>query len=65
MNGKKHEFWNSRATLGACSVTYDTNLKQIEMRTILNLIPSSSSVLDVGCGDGSTLIKLVKEKIVF
>ncbi len=60
MNERKHEFWNSRATLGARAGTYDTNLKQIEVRTLCEHIRPNSSVLDIGCGNGETLIELSK-----
>lgn len=57
----KLEFWNSRAQLGETAGTYDFPLKDLEMKLILQTIPAGSSVLDVGCGNGETLIKLACE----
>ena len=42
----------------------DINKVKLEYRVILDLIPSGSSVLDLGCGDGELLNLLVKTKNV-
>ena len=41
------------------------NLKmKQEFKVIANLLPNNTRVLDVGCGDGSLMNFLVKEKIL-
>ena len=42
----------------------DINKVKLEYRVILDLIPSGSSVLDLGCGDGELLNLLIKTKNV-
>jgi methionine biosynthesis protein MetW len=44
------------------SETIDVNKVKLEYRVIADLIPSGSSVLDLGCGDGELLNLLVKTK---
>jgi ubiquinone/menaquinone biosynthesis C-methylase UbiE len=56
------EFWNSRAELGANAGSNDFIIKDLETKEILNEIESNSNVLEVGCGNGETLIKLAIEK---
>ena len=58
----KLEFWNSRAALGEVAGTFDFPLKDLELRLVLDRVPSGASVLDVGCGNGETLMRLVLEK---
>lgn len=58
----KLEFWDSRAQLGGTAGTYDFPLKHLELQQILEIIPAGASVLDSGCGNGETLIKLAQEK---
>ncbi len=59
---RKLEFWNSRARLGEAAGTNDVPLKTLELRTILDRIQPGSSVLDVGCGNGDTLVRLALER---
>jgi SAM-dependent methyltransferase len=57
-----HEFWNDRAQYGQNAGTNDFMLKELEERVLLARIPERATVLDVGCGNGSTLIRLAREK---
>lgn len=59
---KIKEFWNERAKLGQLAGTNDFLLKNLEQALILNTIKENSRILEVGCGNGDTLIKLAKEK---
>jgi ubiquinone/menaquinone biosynthesis C-methylase UbiE len=56
------EFWNERAQYGQNAGTNDFMLKHLEEAVLLERIPPGADVLDIGCGNGSTLIRLVKEK---
>jgi ubiquinone/menaquinone biosynthesis C-methylase UbiE len=58
---KKLDFWNSRAELGEIAGTNDFPLKDLELKLIHQRITRDSSVLDVGCGNGDTLLSLVRE----
>lgn len=58
----KLDFWNSRAELGEVAGTFDFPLKNLELKLILDRVPAGVSVLDVGCGNGETLLRLVQEK---
>lgn len=40
------------------------NERRLDLDAIVELIPARSSVLDLGCGDGSWLVRLVAEKQV-
>jgi ubiquinone/menaquinone biosynthesis C-methylase UbiE len=60
-NPKKLDFWNSRAELGEIAGTNDFPLKDLELRLIHEKIARGSSVLDVGCGNGDTLLSLASE----
>ena len=58
---QKLEFWNSRAELGEVAGTNDFPLKNLELKLIHEKIARGASVLDVGCGNGDTLMSLAKE----
>jgi ubiquinone/menaquinone biosynthesis C-methylase UbiE len=58
----KIEFWNSRASIGENSGTNDFLLKGLEVELLLERVPKNSSVLDIGCGNGLTLLQLRQEK---
>lgn len=58
----KLEFWNNRAGLKEVAGTNDFPLKGLELNLILDRIPAQASVLDVGCGNGETLMRLAREK---
>jgi ubiquinone/menaquinone biosynthesis C-methylase UbiE len=54
-------FWNKRAKFGQNAGTNDFMLKRLEERILLKTITKGSRVLDIGCGNASTLIRLAKE----
>lgn len=56
-----HKFWAERARLGNVAGTNDILLKQLEMEQLLSTVPHGSRVLDVGCGNGDTLVRLARE----
>lgn len=56
------QFWNKRATLGDKAGTNDFMLKNLELKLLLETIPSESTILDVGCGNGIALLQLAQEK---
>src|SRR3989442_3184272 len=62
MTETKLEFWNNRAGLKTIAGTNDFPLKGLELNLILERIPERASVLDVGCGNGETLMRLAGEK---
>jgi ubiquinone/menaquinone biosynthesis C-methylase UbiE len=57
----KLEFWNSRAALGVVAGTFDFPLKNLELKLVLERVPTGASVLDVGCGNGETLLRLATD----
>ena len=61
---KKLEFWNQRALSSEHPGSDDYIEKELEQQFIISNIPATSRVLDVGCGDGSTINKLYQEKKV-
>jgi cyclopropane fatty-acyl-phospholipid synthase-like methyltransferase len=56
------DFWNERSSLGSTAGTNDFVLTGIEQRFLLDYVPPCTRVLDIGCGNGSSLIELVKNK---
>lgn len=62
MTEGKLEFWNTRAGLGEIAGTNDFPLKNLELNLIREKITQRASVLDIGCGNGETLILLAREK---
>ena len=58
---KKLDFWNSRAELGEIAGTNDFPLKNLELKLIHEKVAAESFVLDVGCGNGDTLLSLASE----
>lgn len=56
------KYWDSRSVLGHTSGSNDFILKDLETVVLLEHIAPNSTILDVGCGNGETLIKLATEK---
>ena len=58
----KLEFWDSRAAIGKDAGTDDFLLKGLEVKLLLERISEKSSVLDIGCGNGISLLELAQRK---
>jgi SAM-dependent methyltransferase len=56
------DFWNQRAELGILAGTNDFMLTEIEQKFIVETIPEKSHILDIGCGNAMSLIKLAQDK---
>ena len=56
------DVWDDRASLGDKSGSDDFILKDIEKRIIFDEIENNSTILEVGCGNGSTLIEICNKK---
>ncbi len=54
---QKREFWNERSKLGDIAGSNDFMLKRVETDYILRHLPHNGRVLDIGCGNGDTLIE--------
>lgn len=61
-NAKILDFWNGRAGLGATAGTNDYILSAIERAFLCESIPTYSKVLDLGCGNATSLIQLAMER---
>jgi len=62
VNEENRKFWDERAALGDIAGTNDYLLKNLELDLLRKRIPDHARVLDLGCGNGQTLITLVREK---
>ena len=60
-NKKILNFWNDRASLGELAGTNDFMLTRIEQDFIESIVPPNTRVLDIGCGNSSSLISLAKK----
>ncbi len=61
VNEKNRKFWDERAGLGDIAGTNDYLLKNLELDLLRKRIPENANVLDLGCGNGQTLITLAEE----
>ena len=52
------EFWDSRAKLGEKAGTQDLIARQLEVRAIEEYVKDGMTILDAGCGKGTTAIEL-------
>ncbi len=59
---KIKKFWSERAKLGEKAGSDDFILKELEQNLIMNTIRDGAHILEIGCGNGDTLLKLAKEK---
>jgi SAM-dependent methyltransferase len=59
---KIKKVWNERAKLGDISGSNDFILKEIEKKEILKFIPANSRIIELGCGNGRSLIDFCSEK---
>lgn len=62
INDEILKFWDERAGLDNLAGTNDFVLTGIEQMYLFDNIQRGSRVLDIGCGNGSSLIKLISEK---
>jgi SAM-dependent methyltransferase len=56
------EFWNNRASLGTIAGTNDFILTGLEQKFLFDSVPAGVRVLDIGCGNGGSLIQLATNK---
>lgn len=62
---KIKEYWDTQAKTNACeegSTLRDSNLRELEITTLLSYIKENSRVLDIGCGNGYSTIIFAKNK---
>ena len=58
---KIREYWNERALLGQKAGTNDLIAKHLEINAILKHVQDGLTVLDAGCGNGVTAIKVAEK----
>jgi len=54
------EYWDSRAELGDKAGTQDLIAKQLEIRAIEEYVKDGMTILDAGCGNGTTAVELAR-----
>jgi ubiquinone/menaquinone biosynthesis C-methylase UbiE len=59
-SAKRLQMWHKRATFGARAGTDDLNLKTLETKILSELLVDQLSILDAGCGNGTTALEIVK-----
>ena len=64
MTNAVREFWNQRASLGNAAGTDDLIAWELEARAIGQYVRNGMRVLDAGCGNGRTLLRLAKSRVV-
>jgi len=57
---KIRAFWNKRAGMGLAAGSQDIILKELEMNAIAAFVKPGMSVLDVGCGNGVTVMEIAR-----
>ena len=63
MKKNKNKFWNERAQdFKKNAGSNDFLLKNLEVKNILKLIKENKTVLDIGCGNGETLLTICESK---
>ncbi len=58
------QFWNERSAMGQLAGTNDFVLTEIEQRFLTQIVPARERILDIGCGNAGSLIRMAKEKNV-
>ena len=61
---KVREYWDSRAELGPEAGTQDLIARELEIRAIEQFIRDGMTILDAGCGNGTTAIELAERHSV-
>jgi ubiquinone/menaquinone biosynthesis C-methylase UbiE len=56
------DFWNGRASLGSIAGTNDFVLTGIEQKFLTDFVPPGIHVLDIGCGNGGSLLQLAFDR---
>lgn len=60
-SNKSKEYWNSRSNLGPEAGTKDLISKELEYQAISKYISDGMLILDAGCGNGLTTIRLAEQ----
>ncbi len=56
------DFWDERASLGTIAGTNDFVLTGIEQKFLIDIVPPGTRVLDIGCGNGGSLMQLSRSR---
>lgn len=60
VNDNRLQFWEDRSSLGYSAGSGDIVLKSLEINNIKKYLGNSKNILDVGCGNGITLVDIAK-----